>query len=219
MHYIRKIIVKQNFFDLCFVLKKSKMTYEVIRESDKTHSNWSGGFTTQLYIYPVNSIYSERNFDLRISSAVIAIEESDFTKLEGFSRIIMVLDGTLKIKHKNQYSKILQKFDTDIFSGDWETSSKGKVVDFNLMMGKNVTGTMNTIVLNDFSSISKTIFESENFAAYYVVSGELNFESESFNSFIQTGEMIVLKSTGKTKNIKLNGTCELIEIYASFRQI
>lgn len=188
------------------------MTYEIIKESDKIHSDWPGGTTTQLYIYPVNSIYSERNFDLRISSAVIAVEESDFTKLEGFSRIIMVLDGSLEIKHKNQYTKILQKFDTDTFSGGWETSSKGRVTDFNLMMGEKVSGTMKTIVLKDSSDIYKTIFKSENFVAYYVFSGKLNFESKSIQSTLQTGEMIVLKSTGKKEDIKLNGVCELIEM-------
>jgi environmental stress-induced protein Ves len=175
-------------------------------------SNWSGGITTQLYISPPTELYSHRNFDIRISSATIETEESDFTPLSGFSRIIMVLEGKLEIIHKNQYTKILNRFDTDFFSGDWLTSSKGKVVDFNLMMGKKVSGTMNAVILADTSSISKTIFESENFVAYYVVSGKLNFESESIHSTIQIGEMIVLRSTGISENIVLNGNCEIIEI-------
>lgn len=188
------------------------MKSEIIRENNKIRSIWSGGTTTQLYIFPSHTLYADRDFDFRISTAVIEVEESDFTSLKGYSRIIMVLEGELELIHKNQYSKVLNRLDTDSFSGDWETSSKGKVIDFNLMMGEKVSGTMNAIVLNNSSSISKTIFESENFVAYYVVSGQLNFESESFNSIIQTGEMIVLKSTGNTEKIKLNGYCELIEM-------
>lgn len=189
------------------------MNSELIKEQHKIRSNWSGGTTTQLYISPVEASYAERNFDLRISSAVVELEESDFTPLKGYSRILMILEGKLELIHKNQYSKVLNRFDTDSFSGDWETSSKGKVIDFNLMMGEKVSGTMNSIVLNNFSLIGKTIFESENFVAYYVVSGVLEFESKSFNSTVQTGEMIVLKSTGNTEKIILNGNCEIIEIY------
>lgn len=198
---------------MMFLCAKSfEMKSEIVRENNKIRSVWSGGTTTQLYIYPSDSLYTDRDFDLRISSAVIEVEESDFTPLKGYSRIIMVLEGELEIIHKNQYSKFLNRFDTDSFSGDWETSSKGKVIDFNLMMGEKVSGTMKAIVLIDSLPIRKTIFESENFVAYYVVSGELNFESESIHSIVETGEMIVLKSIGEMEDIKLNGMCELIEI-------
>lgn len=198
---------------MMFLCAKSfEMKSEIVRENNKIRSVWSGGTTTQLYIYPSDSLYADRDFDLRISSAVIEVEESDFTPLKGYSRIIMVLEGELEIIHKNQYSKFLNRFDTDSFSGDWETSSKGKVIDFNLMMGEKVSGTMKAIVLIDSLPIRKTIFESENFVAYYVVSGELNFESESIHSIVETGEMIVLKSIGEMEDIKLNGMCELIEI-------
>lgn len=198
---------------MMFLCAKSfEMKSEIVRENNKIRSVWSGGTTTQLYIYPSDNLYTDRDFDLRISSAVIEVEESDFTPLKGYSRIIMVLEGELEIIHKNQYSKFLNRFDTDSFSGDWETSSKGKVIDFNLMMGEKVSGTMKAIVLIDSLPIRKTIFESENFVAYYVVSGELNFESESIHSIVETGEMIVLKSIGEMEDIKLNGMCELIEI-------
>lgn len=198
---------------MMFLCAKSfEMKSEIVRENNKIRSVWSGGTKTQLYIYPSDSLYADRDFDLRISSAVIEVEESDFTPLKGYSRIIMVLEGELEIIHKNQYSKFLNRFDTDSFSGDWETSSKGKVIDFNLMMGEKVSGTMKAIVLIDSLPIRKTIFESENFVAYYVVSGELNFESESIHSIVETGEMIVLKSIGEMEDIKLNGMCELIEI-------
>lgn len=188
------------------------MLVKKITEKDKIVSAWSGGTTTQLFIYPEGRLFAERNFDFRISSAVIAVEESEFTSLPGFSRIIMPLEGELYLQHEGQYSRKLKPFETDFFQGDWKTSSKGTVTDFNLIMGKNVTGRMEAMVLNDQSMIEKIIFQSEDFALFYVISGELCFGSESFHSIVQKGEMIVLKSTGNTEKIKLNGICELIEI-------
>ena len=71
------------------------MNIQKISEKDHVHSTWAGGTTTQVYISPENSVFTERKFDFRISSAVVAIEESDFTPFPGFSRILMVLVGEL----------------------------------------------------------------------------------------------------------------------------
>ena len=66
------------------------MNIQKISEKDLVHSTWAGGTTTQVYISPENSVFTERKFDFRISSAVVAIEESDFTPFPGFSRIILI---------------------------------------------------------------------------------------------------------------------------------
>jgi environmental stress-induced protein Ves len=88
-------------------------------------SKWSGGTTTQLFIYPENAIYAERNFVCRISTAIVEIPESTFTALPDVLKILMILEGELEIEHKGRYTKQLQKFDTDSFSGSWETQGKG----------------------------------------------------------------------------------------------
>jgi len=78
-----------------------------VRKIDKSQfkeSVWSGGSTSQLYIYPEDADLNEKSFDFRISSAIIDVEESDFTAFPGFSRMLMVLDGELEIIHKDQYS-------------------------------------------------------------------------------------------------------------------
>ena len=62
-------------------------------------SNWSGGSTTQLYICPENATLQELNFDLRISSAIIEVESSNFTTFSGYKRIIFPLEGILTLQH------------------------------------------------------------------------------------------------------------------------
>jgi environmental stress-induced protein Ves len=98
-----------------------------------TTSQWSGGTTTQLYIFPANASYSERNFELRISTAKVEVAESTFTALPGFQRKLMILEGEIFITHEGHYSKRLQPFEVEHFSGDWKTSAIGTCTDFNVM--------------------------------------------------------------------------------------
>ncbi|MDL2320412.1 HutD family protein [Alistipes sp. OttesenSCG-928-B03] len=110
-----------------------KPVIKVIRKSELVTSRWSGGTTTQLAIWPEGAVYADRNFVWRVSSARVEAEESDFTPLAGVSRVIMVLDGELLLRHEGLYEKRLGRFGQDSFDGRWKTTSRGCVTDFNLM--------------------------------------------------------------------------------------
>jgi environmental stress-induced protein Ves len=107
--------------------------FKIHHFQDAVTSTWSGGKTTELFIYPENSLFSERNFDFRISSATIDVENSDFTSLPAHNRLLAILEGKLEIIHEGKYSKVLQQFEIDEFHGSWKTSSIGKVRDFNVI--------------------------------------------------------------------------------------
>lgn len=109
------------------------MKIKKLTMSDYNVSKWSGGSTTELAIFPEGADYGKREFLWRISSATVEIEKSSFTSLPGVQRIIMPLDGELKLHHLNQRELILQPFEQDRFPGDWQTESEGKVQDFNVM--------------------------------------------------------------------------------------
>ncbi len=51
---------------------------ELVTHNQQKISTWSGGTTTELFIYPEVAEYSERNFDFRISTATVEVEESNF---------------------------------------------------------------------------------------------------------------------------------------------
>lgn len=102
------------------------------KEEYKT-SQWSGGETIELLIFPSNSSYASRDFDFRISSATVRLEESVFTSLPGFSRKLMVLDGQVTLRHQGHHEITLKKYDVDAFEGDWQTTSFGTCTDFNVM--------------------------------------------------------------------------------------
>ncbi len=104
--------------------------------STLTTSQWSGGTTTELAISPAGASYAARDFDWRISTATVETEQSDFTHLPGYDRILMVLEGELKMVHDTgteQRSVQLQSFEQSSFDGDWKTTGYGKVRDFNVM--------------------------------------------------------------------------------------
>lgn len=119
----------------------------LIKKDEFQTSEWSGGTTTQIAIYPEDAVYSERNFIWRISSAKVEVEESTFTHLPGIKRIIMALDGELELVHEGHHKCKLQAFEQDSFNGSWNTKSYGKVVDFNLMMNENANGSLESIFM------------------------------------------------------------------------
>ena len=57
-------------------------------------STWAGGTTTQLYLYPENGSYANRDFLFRISSATVDLEESGFGVLLS-AVTVFVYQGTL----------------------------------------------------------------------------------------------------------------------------
>lgn len=109
---------------------------KILTTSDFLISTWAGGKTTQLYISPEHASLSERNFDWRISSAVVEIEESEFSLFEGYERILIPLEGTLKMEHETEnglMNQSVNEFELARFSGSWKTTGKGKLIDFNLI--------------------------------------------------------------------------------------
>jgi len=168
---------------------------KIIRSEALETNLWSGGTTTELLIYPPDSIYKERNFVWRISSAKVETEISEFTSLPGVSRILMTLDGDLKIHHEGHYSKTLKPFEQDSFMGDWKTTSTGQVTDFNLMMQDDCKGTVEALSLECGKFIKNTLpkAETENrliTEVYYVVNGTLAVEADDEKYVITAGDLI-----------------------------
>jgi environmental stress-induced protein Ves len=104
----------------------------VTKECQKV-SEWTGGTTSELLIFPENSTVSKQNFDYRISTAKVLVEKSEFTSFPNFNRKLAILEGKLKIQHNQSAWYFLESGDQTEFSGDWKTKSEGQVVDFNVI--------------------------------------------------------------------------------------
>lgn len=170
---------------------------QIIRKNELLTTEWSGGTTTQLLIYPKDSKYSERNFKWRVSSAKVEVEKSEFTHLPNIFRILMVLDGELILQHEGKEKVELKAFEQDSFMGDLKTKSFGKVTDFNLMMSEGCSGKIESIKLNPKSSINiilnnkdvKSEFITD---IFYVVNGDIDLIMKNESYSISEGDLFYI---------------------------
>lgn len=134
--------------------------------ADFRTSSWSGGTTTELYLYPEDGSYANRDFLFRISSATVELEESDFTALPGVERYITPLEGSFVLTHPGSSPVILPPLGLPYrFWGDVPTHCVGRATDFNLML-KGCDGVMelhhNTAPtrpgFNAFYAVENTVF-------------------------------------------------------------
>ena len=101
------------------------MNIQHFTPESRTTINWASGTSTEIFIYPSDGSFADRNFQFRISTATVEAEESTFTFFEGITRHLMILKGELELRHEGRYTKHLKPYDQDVFSGEWETYSKG----------------------------------------------------------------------------------------------
>lgn len=113
-----------------------------LTREDYKVSQWSGGTTTEVFIWPEGANYATREFSVRISSATVELEESDFTPLPGVERYIVPLQGGFTLTHPGRAPVVMAPLDTPYrFSGGIDTHCVGKATDFNLML-KGTEGVM-----------------------------------------------------------------------------
>lgn len=164
------------------------MNYKIIKKEKISTTRWRGGTTSELFIYPPDSTYKNRDFGFRISTATVEVDSSEFTPLANVSRTLMVLDGEMALSHKNEHSVLLKKFEQDNFEGGWETSSKGKCTDFNLMCQNGVTGTIDQIT----STKNHLIHAQYSHHLFYSYKGPSFYKSSNETILLEEGDVLIL---------------------------
>ncbi len=149
--------------------------HKIITPQDWKTSNWSGGKTSELYIYPEGAEFKKGDYSLRISIATVEIEESTFTPLKNVDRVLTVLDGEIELIHEGHHSSKLKQYEQDRFSGDWKTASFGKVRDFNVMT-KNYAVETKVVKL-----IKNETFFLPKGSLCFVAEGEIKIDSQKLN--------------------------------------
>jgi environmental stress-induced protein Ves len=179
------------------------------KEALKTNT-WAGGTTTQLAIFPTEAEYTKFNFDFRISYATVEIPASTFTFMPGVTRHLTILKGDLIINHIDRYEKHLSKFDTDVFNGEWLTTAKGQVTDFNLMTRGNTKGEVVTLVIAAHSKHAITLENKFTHLGIYLFAGMLNIKIENETINLEEGDFILLNNRINDLDLNAIGNCEII---------
>ena len=106
-----------------------------LTQSTYKTTTWKGGVTRQIFISPADGDLSARQFDVRISSAIIDDVASDFSDFSGFTRYILPLEGEITlIKEGRRFT--LSHNTLYEFEGDEKVSSENTqgAVDFNIIV-------------------------------------------------------------------------------------
>lgn len=152
-------------------------------------SRWSGGSTTELFIWPPDASYEKRRFLFRISSATVETEESDFTRLPGIRRILMVLEGAVRLQCKDREPVMLHAFESYEFSGDVDTKSFGICRDFNLMMKEGCSGRLKVMDFSEENHYNKTKSVSIKAQEFLII-----YMAEQSSRILVQGTELVLKT-------------------------
>lgn len=156
------------------------MNIKILEKKDYTTTNWSGGTTSEVYIYPEDEVYGDRNFNYRISTATVELDKSEFTSLDNIERYITPLDAELKLTHDGKDYIELDPFEVYQFNGGLETTSYGRVRDFNLMLNLGTRGKMYNADIN--SEINFTSSDKKHILIFtYDKNIEIDINNEAYS--------------------------------------
>ncbi|WP_143321370.1 HutD family protein [Clostridium sp. HBUAS56010] len=172
---------------------------KILRKIDYKTTAWSGGDTTQIYIYPETAQYEEQDFLYRISLASVMEEVSSFTKLDNYNRILTVLEGSIKLEQQKETPLIpLKPLEQFQFGGEVPITSYGRCKDFNLMFQKGLEGKVQIMQMKETS----WEFDLEHGAQYILYSFSGGFDAAFYEKVIpiQGEETLVIQKIRKPGN-------------------
>ena len=153
-------------------------------------TQWSGGNTTELFIYPPTSSYSERNFGFRLSTASVEVANSTFTPLPGFERNLLVLDGKMSLTYNGETHETIAKFEVATFDGGWETKSEGTCTDFNLMTNSEFDGDVMGLSLPTNELLQVELEDEVDWLFIYCLKNPVSVIIGNKNFLLNAGELL-----------------------------
>ena len=191
------------------IVKKTADAYRV--------TGWSGGKTTELAIAPPEAIYGERSFLWRVSLARVGRERRELATLPDYERLLMILDGTFRIRHDEGAWETLPAFQVHRFDGASDTVSEGRVIDFNLMLRKgSCQGTLIPICLR--SGEKQRLSETGETLLIYCFRGQMKLEAEGEEAkALRDGESLLISGEALERSWIVMGETELQAVAAVVR--
>ncbi len=192
-------------------------TMRWIHLDDQRTLNWSGGTTTELAIAPEGASYAERNFDWRLSTAVVEDEESVFTALPDYHRLLALRKGTLWLRHDEDAWYKLRPGRAVAFDGGSRTESRGRVTDFNLMLRKgrakgslrclSLAEVREEIPVSELFGTEETMSAGICLALFLSEGGSLALFSDR-QEVLRAGEMLLLESKEEISSCRIPAGAE-----------
>ena len=192
------------------------MKKRIYTEENYKQSKWSGGNTRELAIYPERARYLDRDFIWRLSSADSDREESSFTKLPDYDRILMVLEGSVVLAYGDERTASLDAFAYDAFDGAIKTKCFGQLKkDYNLIYRKGCKGRMELIELTESAKSLESQFDGTRSIGIYSAEGYSVVSCNGATDMVKEDQQMVIDLDGD-ENVSLSvmgqGKCILTEV-------
>lgn len=192
------------------------MKKHIYNEDNYKQSKWSGGNTYELAIYPEKADYLDRDFLWRLSSADSDREESSFTKLPDYDRILMVLDGSVVLAHGEERTASLGAWESDAFDGAIKTKCFGQLKkDYNLIHRKGTKGRMELIELTSEGQHVVCSPDGSRSVGLYSAEGYTVVSADGKTDMLKEGQQMVLElEPGEDVNLTVmgEGKCIFTEV-------
>lgn len=208
------IIVVLPFPNTLLSFIKEKMKTKILRPSDYVQNEWSGGTTSQIFIYPDGASLSERDFYFRISSAGIETETSNFSEFEGYNRFFTPLNSGVELTSNGSAPKKINPLELFHFDGASETSAVGKCIDFNLIYKKSLKANLTVATYSKTEIVKYTPFPSSEFILIYCWSGAF----EVCEQTIQPGETFLIQNCPVDVELLITKNSTLLISELSFKK-
>ena len=182
------------------------MVYHLLKKNDYQTSRWSGGETTQVFLYPPTGKYEPGKFDYRISTASVEVEESIFSALPGYKRLLMSLNSKLELTHEttsHTVNKKMNPFEVDAFDGEDKTVSVGQCQDFNVIFKPTYSSDMSAL----FNVNHKQLSSGKRYFYYMLTKGVMTYTD-------QEGKHVAKLEVGDCIMVEEDHTKSLISIEA-----
>ncbi|HER8268326.1 HutD/Ves family protein [Streptococcus pyogenes] len=167
--------------------------------SDYLQTDWSGGETNQLFLYPEDGDYKKREFSYRLSTATVALRQTTFTRLDGYHRILMSLDKPITLSDLSHAKEIsLAPFEPYAFEGDTRIVSRGTCQDINLMYDDHYQGQLLPVW-------SDTLFEAPkaDCQLLYALSKLTYSVTNQANQELEANHLLVIEQEASLSDLKV----------------
>lgn len=179
---------------------------QLIPRARQKTAKWSGGETSELFIYPPQASLTAQDFLFRISTASVACGASDFTLFPQKQRILLLLEGDITLTFRGGESIRLTPMQSAAFSGTWHTLSRGTGVNFNLIFSPSAKGFLKAIKLRpekawQFSPQSR-------FTGLYFPSGSAHVTAGDSSYSIEKNDFLLISNPAEGMIIHVDTLCE-----------
>lgn len=184
------------------------MKCKLRKEKDFSISEWSGGKTKELAIYPPECRYADRDFIFRLSSATVELDESDFTALPDYNRVLMVLKGSVVLTYDGERSVHLNELEQDSFDGASVTKSFGRITDYNLMVRKGCDGKVDILRPSAEAAEVENTLETEHpfmIHALYCKEGYCIVNAGGEQKMVSEGQLLIIDLRDEKSSYKIMG--------------